>query len=166
MPYLPSEVPFHKQTLALIKCILSWGYCRKGRGKPTSLFSPLNSTQAAISMKHRRAGWDVWLPVSKAGGIICKERLRFAVVVVVAAADRKHFLFISSTTAPRPARGAQAGAGPAPPSSPSAFPLTSALAIFPQRPPRLLLNRRPSPAPRPHSTLAEERGASRTLKGC
>lgn len=29
MPYLPSEVPFHKQTLALIKCILSWGYCRK-----------------------------------------------------------------------------------------------------------------------------------------
>ena len=92
--------------------------------KPTSLFSPLNSTRAAISMKHRRAGRDVWLPVSKAGGIICKERLRFALAVAVAvaqaAADRKHFPFVPATTAPRPARGAQAAAGPAPRSSPAA----------------------------------------------
>lgn len=56
MPYLPSEVSFRKQTLALIKCTLLGGsYCKREEAKPTSLFLPLNSTQAAISMTYQQA---------------------------------------------------------------------------------------------------------------
>lgn len=59
MLYFPSEVSFHKQTLALIKCTLFWGaggsYCKREEAKPTSLFLPLNSTQAAISTTYQQA---------------------------------------------------------------------------------------------------------------
>ena len=118
------------------------GYCKREEAKPTSLFSPLNSTQAAISMKHWRARC-VAPGVKGRWNHLEGKTLFFVVLEVVTVVGKKHFLFIPAATAPRgPAHSGWSG--PAPPSSPSAFRTHLGSGHFPTAVPELF------PLPYPH----------------
>lgn len=66
----------------------SGGYCKSEEAKPTSLLSPLNSTQAAISMKRQQARCVA--PGVKGRWNRQGETLVFVVLVAVLVVDRMH----------------------------------------------------------------------------
>lgn len=138
-------------------------YCKREEAKPTPLFSPLNSTQAAISMKYQRARYVVPSVKGRWNHLLGKTAL--CCVGGGCGCWQKAPPCLSLQPLPC-ACSTQAGQAPPFPLLPGPSPLISALGIFPQQPPQHSLNCFPTPTPASQlSTLSEERGIFTTPEG-